>query len=176
MNNSMNVSGIYQKNEQTVNDIYLRTLVVGIDTFTSQQIADLEYIANQCPKCGGDAVYRARSLYAVHDPFADYDDEELCNPVPDPLVGSPSGNVDGYAFYPNPATNGVTIAINPGLAEVEREVQVRTAQGKLVGSSAVPMGTWRHRVGTEAIPAGLYFFTIIENGRTVHAEKVTIIK
>ncbi len=62
MNNSMNVSGIYIENEQTVNDIFLRTIMVDIDTFTSQQIADLEGIISQCPKCGGDAVYRARSL------------------------------------------------------------------------------------------------------------------
>lgn len=36
-----------------------------------------------------------------------------------------------FCQIPNPATNAVTIAINPGLAEVEREVQVRTGQGKL---------------------------------------------
>ena len=35
-------------------------------------------IANQCPLLGGNPVYQARSLYALFDPEADFDDALAC--------------------------------------------------------------------------------------------------
>ncbi|MEZ4960707.1 MAG: T9SS type A sorting domain-containing protein [Saprospiraceae bacterium] len=176
MNNNVTDNKEYEKNEKTFNDIFLKTLAVGIDTFTSQQLSDLEYIANQCPKCGGDAVYRARSLYALHDPLAEYNDDALCYPSSSPLMGPPPVAFDDFLFYPNPAVHGVIVAINPDMGEMEREVQVFSLEGKLFARSTIPSGTWKYQISTAGMPAGTYFFSILENGKKLHTDKITILK
>jgi hypothetical protein len=56
---------VFLANEKLVNEIYLNTIAKGLSEFTLEQKNDLQYIANQCPLAGGDAVYSARSLYSL---------------------------------------------------------------------------------------------------------------
>ncbi|MCB0849673.1 MAG: hypothetical protein KDC20_07975, partial [Bacteroidetes bacterium] len=53
--------------QKMINEIYLSTVAKDVLEFTNDQIQDLYAIASQCPLAGGQAVYRARSLYALAD-------------------------------------------------------------------------------------------------------------
>src|SRR5690606_10442037 len=56
-----------EDNEKKVNEIYLSTVAKDVLEFTNDQIQDLYAIASQCPLAGGQAVYKARALYALTD-------------------------------------------------------------------------------------------------------------
>lgn len=57
-------------NHKLVNTIYLNTLLAGINTFTEEEIEDLETIAKMCYSGGGEAAYQAMALlsYAYQTP------------------------------------------------------------------------------------------------------------
>lgn len=71
-------SQLIEDNEKQVNTIYLSTVAQDVDGFTAQDANALFAIANQCPLVGGNAVYRARALYALINDDQEYDDPSLC--------------------------------------------------------------------------------------------------
>ncbi|MCB9267836.1 MAG: right-handed parallel beta-helix repeat-containing protein, partial [Lewinellaceae bacterium] len=82
-NTAISASEVFEVNEQDVNALFLETVAIGVDTFTEAQITALWAFANQCPLSGGDAVFKARSLYSLIDPLVKYEDEELCSSEPE---------------------------------------------------------------------------------------------
>ena len=64
-NATVGTSETIEQNEKQVNNVYLSTIAKSIDGFTADQVSALFDIANQCPMVGGNAVYRARALYAL---------------------------------------------------------------------------------------------------------------
>jgi hypothetical protein len=50
------------ENFRSINGIYLSTVAVGIDTFTSTQLDTINSLSSQCPYEAGDAVYIARQF------------------------------------------------------------------------------------------------------------------
>ncbi|MCB0581204.1 MAG: hypothetical protein KDD10_18075 [Phaeodactylibacter sp.] len=75
-NSAISASEVFEVTEQDVNALFLETVAIGTDTFTETQITALLAIADQCPLAGGDAVFKARSLYSLIDPLVKYEDEE----------------------------------------------------------------------------------------------------
>jgi hypothetical protein len=78
INNSLVTTEGYELNVQTINNIDLKLLRWGVDSLSEAEKLELEIIANLCPFVGGSAVYKARSLYALINPMAQYNDRFLC--------------------------------------------------------------------------------------------------
>ena len=118
LTNAIPDSNIRAANYKAMSNIYLNTLVKGIDTFTTGQLDTIAHLAMQCPYTAGDAVYMARSLYAQYDNTVFFDDLVLCTPV---VIDSTrmlrvfnnvqdtsakTSSVSDYILvYPNPAKN-----------------------------------------------------------------------
>lgn len=80
MSNNQDIVGTvdYELNEQAMNAIALILLRYGKDSITTAQKMELEILANTCPFVGGSAVYKARTLNALYNPMAQYNDRLLC--------------------------------------------------------------------------------------------------
>ncbi|HFA48807.1 MAG TPA: T9SS type A sorting domain-containing protein [Bacteroidetes bacterium] len=165
-------------NEQTVNAIFLETIAVGNDVFSPQQSSQLFAIAKQCPTCGGDAVYRARSMYALVDDKATFTDV-ICDGT-----GSRSSNGyveedgqgSGFAFSPNPASDHINIAVGDDLEEMDRELVVHSLTGKVIFKQLLSAKTSSYRISTAMLMPGSYFVSIYENGKKLVTEQIVIIK
>jgi hypothetical protein len=116
-------SGIPDTNIRAANyiamsNIYLSTIAVGTNTFTSGQLDTITKLALQCPYASGDAVYMARAMYAQYDNTVFFDDLVLCTPIimdstrmlraldkPQDTSAKVSNVSDYILVYPNPAQN-----------------------------------------------------------------------
>lgn len=112
-NNAVNVVESFDAYEQIVNDIYLNTVALGNSEFTSEQSQILSGIANSCAYEHGQAVYAARALYALVDPFAVYEEEELCV-QPQYRIGVQNeellkATTAVLNVFPNPSKDEITI-------------------------------------------------------------------
>ncbi len=115
INKSIEAQGIHEEFEQTVTDIYLKTAAKGNFNFTSDQVADLQVIAFECPYVGGKAVYKARAMYRLIDPAVSFSDNAACRESTE--VGQQvthTTEIKGYNnfhLFPNPASEQVSITI-----------------------------------------------------------------
>lgn len=175
-NAAITPNGIHEENEQIVNEVFLETVAVGVDTFSAQQATDLFAVSVQCPSCGGDAVFRARSLYAIHDSEVRFSDPNPCNTSRSADQASVSRVASGFAIYPNPAIDQVTISLGANLEGNTRELVVQSITGNVVFREALPTEAAKHFVNTSSFSAGAYLFVVFEAGEKLHTEKIFIIK
>jgi len=102
-------------NEQAINSLYLKYLIGGIDTLSTQDSTDIALLALACPVEAGSAVYKARSLYAQYQPLLAYNDSSLCDPQnPNARMYKPGNNTisnqySSLKLYPNPVKSILNI-------------------------------------------------------------------
>ena len=68
----------YEEMERAINDIFLKTIAIGEFEFTPEQMSQITQIAFQCPLKSAAAVYKAREMYALDYPLANFDNYQLC--------------------------------------------------------------------------------------------------
>jgi hypothetical protein len=68
----------YEEMERAINDIFLKTIAIGEFEFTPEQMSQITQIAFQCPLKSAAAVYKAREMYALDYPMANFDNYQLC--------------------------------------------------------------------------------------------------
>ncbi|MBX2928398.1 MAG: T9SS type A sorting domain-containing protein [Saprospiraceae bacterium] len=143
--------------------------------FTSTQKTELADIAFQCPWSGGDAVFFARSLYALIDPDAGYDDELLCS-VGGQFRALPeqARTVEtGFEIYPNPAGDYIIIR-TAGIEDNERAtVVLYDLMGREILRTAVA-GNADFALNTEQVHTGLFWAMLSIDGQRVGVRKVVI--
>ncbi|MCB0578572.1 MAG: T9SS type A sorting domain-containing protein, partial [Phaeodactylibacter sp.] len=160
-NNSISASEVFEANEQDVNALFLETVAVGIDTFTETQITALWELANQCPLSGGDAVFKARSLYSLIDPLVKYQDEERCAsepeerqaPVHQPEIAAK------LQLIPNPAKDELTVRLPEPLGIADYFI-VYNLRGQVQLEKQLRVGETVFLINTSQLPAGIYYCTI----------------
>jgi adenylate cyclase class IV len=64
---------------KTINEIYLNTIAIGEFQFTPAQKSQISQIAYQCPLKSAAAVYKAREMYAIDHPLANFDNYSICS-------------------------------------------------------------------------------------------------
>jgi hypothetical protein len=69
----------YETMEKTINEIYLNTIAIGEFQFTPAQKSQISQIAYQCPLKSAAAVYKAREMYAIDHPLANFDNYSICS-------------------------------------------------------------------------------------------------
>jgi hypothetical protein len=68
----------YELNDRAMNAIAARIYIFGLDSVSVMQKIELEILANTCPFVGGSAVFKARPLWAMFQPNAQYNDRLIC--------------------------------------------------------------------------------------------------
>ncbi len=93
-NNEIVSTESHEINEKIINEIALRMTRYGIDSVSEVQKLELELLANTCPFVGGSAVYKARILWAIYNPMAQYNDRLIC-------LQNVGQNKNGFGGYVN---------------------------------------------------------------------------
>ncbi len=175
-NAQINWTNQYEQNEKEVNGIYFQTVAKGIFEFSPQQIADIAAIANQCPLSGGNAVYRARSLYALITE-ATYNDEAACAEQGMQYKNSPVPvRVSMLTFVPNPATSEVTMQIATNMATDTGVAEVYNLMGERVHTYRLNTTQNSYSLSVNDLPPGLYMVRVQWNHQPALYGKLTVIR
>ena len=174
-NNGVATTAIYQANEKTVNDVYLRTLVKGLP-IQGNDLTALDGIASQCIYEGGMAVIAARSLL---DGFSEtaYTHEATCGQSGTAeLISPPTGAIGesvGMKLFPNPANDKVTVQFAERLNNNSTLVLVN-AFGQLVGNFQLGEGMSQFTFQLNDATPGIYMVKLLEDGNETGAMKLTV--
>ncbi|MBV6405231.1 MAG: hypothetical protein GFGODING_01998 [Flavobacteriales bacterium] len=164
-----------EANEKAVNEIYLATIGKDVDGFTTTQANDLFAIANQCPMVGGNAVFKARSLYWLIDDSYDFDDQLLClqhgiivkSLTPQPL--------NGVAVVPNPTSDEATLVLDRELEEPATFVMY-DAVGAEVMRLTVAVEMPRLAFSTTGLAPTVYQYRVQSRTGAIGNGKLTIVR
>ncbi|HMR46250.1 MAG TPA: T9SS type A sorting domain-containing protein [Bacteroidia bacterium] len=165
-----------EENEQIVNEIYLRTIGSDVFEFTQDDVETLYSIGIQCPMQGGNAVFFARSLYALVDKDKQYDDFKICN-----LIGielrKPGKEKDGIiaTIYPNPANESTTVKY---IVEKESKVEfvLRTTTNQQILHKSLQGGESKYTFSTTDLKPAVYFYELRSNGELITNGKLVILR
>lgn len=164
-----------ETNEREVNKIYLETVAQGKMVLNSEQKAIVKLIAFQCPSRGGNAVFAARSLYALVENIK-FDDLALCNARSESIQGFTVKRVEiNYKVSPNPATDMLTVSQLSKQAE-SGEWMIFDTVGKLLRSQKVSESDIESTINIQSLSEGIYFVSFSVNGQKRFTQKLVKIK
>jgi hypothetical protein len=175
VNSSVSATADYEVNEKDYNNLLLISLEA--DTFTTAQKNALWSIANQCPLEGGDGVYHARSLFALVNPLATYNDLTLCSgaqPFQRP-VQEVEHLAATFEVYPNPAKEVLVFKLEQPLNEPVY-LEIFHVSGSQVHKQLHSLIDGQFGVQTDNLKDGLYFCRLSLNGQDLGTRKIVILK
>jgi Secretion system C-terminal sorting domain len=164
-------------NEKEVNKIYLQTVVQGKMKLSEEQKAIVKTIAYQCPSQGGNAVFAARSLYALVEKIS-FDDLALCNArnaQVEPIAGLKIKKNDQFRISPNPATDVLSVR-QPSEKVEAGEWVIFDMAGKLLLNKKVGEQEIDSNINIQGLSEGVYFVSFIVNGHKQFTQKFIKIK
>ena len=174
-NTGVATNELIEANEKTVNDIYLSTVGKDVDVFTATQASDLFDIASQCPMLGGNAVFKARSLYWLIDDLHDFDDAEICLPYGIIVKSLVEHEANAVSVLPNPTNTEATLVLARPL-EGLGTLTVYNTVGEEVLRVNIPAETPRTVFNTSRLAPGIYHYAVLSPGGTLGNGKVTIVR
>ena len=162
-------------NEQLVNDIYLGTLATDVSEFTPTEVSALYSIADQCPMVGGNAVYRARAVYALIDDQQTFDDHELCLPFGIEVRSVEQAVAPTVQVLPNPANDQATLFYQLN-QDVLGTFILQDAVGQVVQRHALESSAGQLSFSTESLPPGLYHFVLWPSVGATSSGKLVVVR
>jgi hypothetical protein len=174
VNNSVNAVAVYEVNEKTFNHVMLNALLTQSGKLTEQDAQILRGIAAQCPKTGGIAVIKSRSLLddCYEDEVNDYT-ADCMGELPEEyqvstmVVDSPNNERSAKTI----AVVGGDIILNALFVEGSRYL-LQDLNGRTVGAGNLD-ASMRVLVRADLAP-GVYICTVsYPSGKTI-AQKVVI--
>lgn len=164
-----------------VNNVYLNTIAKGVYTFNESQWNTISSIAFKCPLVGGEAVYRARGMYAsVKDTL--YDDQQLCALAgvyykKEPAKQNPNLNqqVVSFKLNPNPAADYTSLSCNQVISG-EWQLKITDYAGRDLITETVVFSSKQLRIATDMLSSGTYLLRLSQNGVTSFIGKLNISK
>ena len=187
LNGNISDANVQASNYKAMSDIYINTVIAGIDTFSSAQINTIESLAAECPFWAGDAVYMARSLYTMIDNTVFFNDMVLCQPSfhgsermmrvnkPTDTAMVPINPLEFVHLYPNPAKEVINLSFyaqTQGSVEFELIDQL----GQSVIKQGLGNGQSFAQFATGRLSNGLYHWKLTDSNRTIKAGTVAIMK
>lgn len=154
-----------ENNFKLLNNIYLNTVAKDTITFNANQLADLYYLAFQCPLAGGAAVHRARSLLTlVVDTF--YNDKEICaaqgiffKKENSTALAKLNASDIKFSLMPNPARDFIILQASENIME-QLQLYVTDYTGRQVIAEIIRLDNKRYRLPVSYLSSGLYFIKI----------------
>jgi len=178
-NNGIVTNIDFQNYERRVNTIYLNTVAVNNFAFDEEQIVELAEIAHLCPALGGTAVFKARSLYALVNDTALYNDDGVCleQGVMYRLSKTNSAN-EGKVLntpltvFPNP-TNGKFILKSKFELPLKVQIRILNSLGQVLHNELVEIKGEYEVNALNAKAGGLYFVQVFDySGRLIFLDKL----
>jgi hypothetical protein len=172
------------ENFRSINGIYLSTVAIGIDTFTSTQLDTINSLSSQCPYEAGDAVYIARSLRSLKDNNTYFDDLELCDysvMAKKERVNRQKAEVrdsitaEFAKVFPNPTSGQIQLVFN---AETEGRVQfeIVSLMGNVVLERTLEEGKHAAVLNGQGLSNGIYYWRLTDKNRVIKTGRISIIK
>ncbi|MCO5279941.1 MAG: T9SS type A sorting domain-containing protein [Chitinophagales bacterium] len=181
LNNRLNTAIPQEANHQIFNELYLKSIEKGFKGFAPKEAAWLLNLAAQCPYTEGDAVYRARTLYAQIDNSIYFYNDSLCNTISKPAYKKESESLKTEnqpftaRFAPNPA-NGYTSL----LYQIEENTTAILVLTNQLGQYALEMkiGGNQNRadIPIADLMQGIYFYKVTNNKGECISGKLDIFK
>lgn len=160
-------------NEKTWQRIYLAKLFRGDLNLTSQQIADLQAVAAQCPLDGGNVVYAARgALEMIQGSPIGWPDN--CGDGLQGMEGEREKFVfeNGYHAFPNPTQNIITVSF-AGTPDVQRTIEIFNLLGTRVILREISPFAGEETIDLNNFSNGVYWLVVREKGRIAFESKIT---
>lgn len=176
-NNALAAATVIEDNEVTVNDIYLSTIARSIYVFTPQQIITLYNIAMQCPLSGGNAVFRARSMYALVDKGVHYDNFTICALEGIAIRKSNVVKNGEYkaSLFPNPADGKATLRYVLNENQTAK-FSLHTTTGQFIFELILNAKSNTYTFSTSGLRPGVYHYKIISAEDGVLNGKLIIVR
>lgn len=173
-NELLSITNIIEFNEQTINNIYLNNISKGNLNFTFQQIQLIKDIANQCPLAGGNAVFRARSIYALIDKTIHYNDFDICLLAGIAIRKKAEAQTDSpkLKVYPNPASDKITLEYESSEAA---NFVLKSSTGQNLFQFILKGGDSKYEFSTKALVPGVYFYSFLTSD-FVDTGKIVIVR
>jgi hypothetical protein len=183
LNSSIQTDSTYDANERFVNDLFLSTVAQGNLPDNELEIEQLWSIATQCPLKGGDAVFRARSIYRLFDPLIYFPDDSLCQSdslelrqplkpekeLPEPELA--------YRLFPNPSTGQAPQISFSKVLSQPAIVQVFRASGRMISDLSIQSGVQHTTITNTTLQPGVYVCIItLSDGERLPVERFVVIK
>jgi hypothetical protein len=171
-NDAIEITNILESNERTINTLYLKA--IARDTpLNDDEVSTLAHIALQCPYQGGEAVYRARSLYALYDKFNDYNDDD-CSKYKILTRVQANHTIDS-PLYPNPAYSDLMIEMPKEYASSKIEIVFFNSFSQIVQRNTV---SGIDVIDISGLMDGIYTCLIYDkkDNRLLSTQKLSIIK
>jgi hypothetical protein len=176
-NQNISSTETYIQNEQRVNYVYLETVAKGIAEIPAMYHATLWGIASQCPLTGGEAVFKARSLYSLIDPLVAYDDDVICQGVS--LFQRETEAVEtiepAFKVFPNPASEYIVVQLEDIRSE-SVNIEILNTYGQVIKKEF--LGTEKHVIfiDTDWLEEGIYFCRVNMGENSIGTQKFILIK
>jgi len=174
-NNSVGTTELIETNEKQVKEIYLNTVAKEVDSFTSTEVAALFAIANQCPMVGGNAVYRARSLYALIDDDMEYNDASLCLQHGIIYKSRKPKTITEVSIQPNPTNDAATL-LYPFYEDMQGTLVIYDALGKEVQRHRLSQDVVRYEFSTAELKQGAYHYAVSNGADVIGTGKLMIVR
>jgi Secretion system C-terminal sorting domain/Pregnancy-associated plasma protein-A len=193
-NNAINSELLFETNEKWVNTMYLNYLEYGTDEWPTEDVMRIETLANSCPYLAGNAVFKARALYAMFVPGLFFDNLEICNNAgvfrtkdstdyqkEQALLNADIGiekiqfnvNTSLVKIYPNPTRDYLNIEYNIN-KKSRAEIKIFDIYGKIIYSEILKSGESIATIKLANIIPGMYFCNFIENELTLFVGKFVV--
>ncbi|MBL7781724.1 MAG: hypothetical protein JNM22_10950 [Saprospiraceae bacterium] len=180
-NNLASGTDVWIANEKTVNAIYLQTAAQGLPVSAAQQTT-LAAIAVQCPTDGGDAVFKARSLYAGIDWTTFFEVADACGGSSF-QQGSEERNIDAenagmpymVQIIPNPASDQfqVLLSVPEGF---DGFVIMSDLSGKIIQKVQISASETIQFIPSAGL-SGMFLCHLLDSeGKVLDRKKVVILK
>lgn len=170
---SFNNSALIEENQKKVNDIYLKTIAKGNRAFSEMQVADLLFVANQCPLSGGNSVFIARSMYSLFENNFNYDDQSTCLTEGMVLRKKSESSLFTILTTPNPASDLATLKINAGFQKPLKFV-ICDVVGRDVESFDIKALQTSINFSTSKLNSGLYFCQLIDDYSVIGMSRLIV--
>lgn len=174
LNQAILSTAVFEENEKSINDLYMRTIAKRIITFNVNDSLNLVNIAMQCPFSGGPSVYLARSIYRLIDPYKNYEDYPICH-----SIGLLRQRRQGTNFkiistaYPNPADQFVNIQLDVGQSEIH-SLKIYDSSLKLIVQDTFESNLTQKKISIGDFMPGLYIYVIINKNAVLSSGKFAI--
>jgi hypothetical protein len=184
LNQTINGSNLFETNEKTLNGLYLNYLGSGMESLTTENLLWIETLAQKCPYLDGQAVFKARTLYAMLVGPKTYNDLQICNTV-GIYKGSQSwyeqenaslfqhgkDQVGSLQVFPNPGLDFVTFKLTePNL--LLQSVRIYNMAGQQVLEDTQLNQSGIKRMDIKNLIQGLYTYQCVDSNGLVYTGKL----
>ena len=161
-NNAISTSQSHEQYEVAANAIFLETFTSAVHSVPAARQQQLRQIAALCPREGGSAVYRARSLLPSCEHLAISDFTSGCYPIEE-IEGrsqqdsTESNAVVALSVFPNPSSGAFDVRLPSG--KTDAIVSVVNNLGQIVAQQGVAAQESRIRFSS-SLPNGVYWVVV----------------